>query len=96
LRLVSLRLNNRRRRGSQRLATIFCERFAREKDRFFRDAARARGTGSFGRAMVEAALRGSARFETAWLAAAIFLAALITTAIFVTTRFVAAGFASLR
>ena len=39
LRLVNFRLDDGRRRGSLRLATIFGERFAREKDRLFRHAA---------------------------------------------------------
>jgi hypothetical protein len=94
--LVNLRLNNRRRRRSQRLATIFGERFAREKDWLFRDAARGGGTGCFGWPMVEAALGWAARFEAARLTAAIFRAALVAAAIFVTTRFVTARFAALR
>jgi len=96
LRLVNLRFNHRRRRGSQRLATIFGERFAREKYRLFRDTAGSGGSRRLRRAMVEAPLRGAARFETAWLPAAIFRTALITTAIFVAARFIAAGFAALR
>jgi hypothetical protein len=96
LRLVNLRLNNRRRRSNLRLATIFGERFAREKDRLFRDAAGRRGSGRLRRAMVEAALRGTARFEPARLAAAIFLATLVTATILVATRFVAARFPTLR
>ena len=46
--------------------------------------------------MVEATLCGTARFEPARLAAAIFRAALITTAVFVATRFIAARFSALR
>jgi hypothetical protein len=93
---VNLRLDDGRRRGSERLATIFGERLAREKDWLFRDTARGGGSGSFGWAMVEAALRRAARFEPARLTAAIFRAALVTTAIFVATRFVAARFSALR
>jgi len=96
LRLVNLRLNNRRRRGRLRLATIFGERFPREKDRLFRHTAGRGGSGRLRRAMVEAPLRGTARFEPARLAAAIFRAALVTAAIFVATRFIAARFATLR
>ena len=65
LRLVNFRFDDGRRRGSLRLATIFCERLAREKDRLFRDGSGGGGTGSFGWAMVEAALGRAAWFETA-------------------------------
>ena len=93
---MNFRLDDGRRRGSLRLATILGERLAREKYRLFRDAARGGGSGSFGWAMVEATLRGTARFEPTRLAAAIFRATLITTTVFVATRFVAARFAALR
>jgi hypothetical protein len=96
LRLVNFRLDDGRRRGNLRLATIFCERFAREKNRLFRDTAGRGGSGSFGWAMVEAPLRGTARFEAARLTAAIFRAALVAAAVLVTTRFVTARFAALR
>jgi hypothetical protein len=46
--------------------------------------------------VIEAALRGTARFEPAGLSATIFLATIIATAIFVASRFIAAGFAALR
>jgi hypothetical protein len=96
LRLVNLRLNNRRRRSNLRLATIFGERFARKKNRLFRHTAGRSGSGRLRRAMVEAALRGTARFEPARLAAAIFRAALVAATILVATRFIAARFATLR
>jgi hypothetical protein len=51
---------------------------------------------SFGRARVKTALRGTSRFETTRLAAAIFRAALIATAVIVTARIVASRFAALR
>jgi hypothetical protein len=46
--------------------------------------------------MVKAALRGTTRFETTRLAAAIFWAALIAAAVIVAARLVAASFAALR
>jgi hypothetical protein len=96
LRLVSFRFGHGRRRCSSGLAAILCERLAGEKNGFFRDRAGCGGTGSFGRAMVKAALCGTTRFETARLAAAIFRTSLIAAAIIVTARFVTARIAALR
>lgn len=81
---------NGRRRRSRGLATIFGERLAGEKNGFFRDRAGCGGSGCFGRAVIEAALCGTARFETTGLAAAIFLATIVAAAVILTSVFVAA------
>lgn len=94
--LVNFRLGNRGRRGSRGLAAILGERLAGEKKGLFRHSAGCRRTWRFGRAMIEATLRGTARFEATRLSAAIFRTALIAAAILVAARFVSAGFAALR
>jgi hypothetical protein len=96
LRLVNFRLGHWRRRRGGGFATILGERLAGEKDRFFRDRAGCGGTGSFGWAMIKAALRRTTRFKTTWRAAAIFRTALIAAAIIVTARLVTARIAALR
>lgn len=96
LRLVNFRLGHWRGRRSCGLSAILGKRLAREKNGFFRDSAGCGGTGSFRRAMIEAALRGTARFKTTRLAAAIFRAALITAAIIVAAGLVSSRFAALR
>src|SRR5271154_3080709 len=96
---VIFRLNSGRRRSGRRLGAIFCERFARENDGFFDGVGWSGGAGetrSLGTAIVEAALLGTAWFESARLTAAILRTALIAATVFVATRFVAAGFAALR
>ena len=93
---MNFRLDDRRRRGSLRLATIFSERFARKKNRLFHNAAGRGRNGGFRWAMVEAALCRTARFEPARLPATIFRAALVAATILVATRFIAARFATLR
>lgn len=94
--VVNFRLDSGRRRCRRRLSAVFGERFAGEKDGFFGDSARCGRTDSFWRAMIEAALRWAAGFETARLAATIFLATVIAAAVFVAARVVAARFATLR
>lgn len=96
LRVVSFRLGNRRRRRSCGLSTIFGKGFAWEKNGFVRDSAGCGGTGCFGRPMIKAALRGTTRFKTTGLAAAILLASLIAATVFVAAWLVAARFAALR
>jgi hypothetical protein len=83
LRLVNFGLDDWRRRRSRGLATILGKRLAGKKNGFFGDGARGGRTGGFRRAMIEATLRGAARFETTGLATAIFLATIIATAVFV-------------
>jgi hypothetical protein len=96
LRLVNFRLGDRRRRCCGGLATILGQRLAREKNGFFRDSAGCGGTCSFGRAMVEAALRRTSRFKTTWRATAIFRTSLIAATVIVTARLVTARIAALR
>jgi hypothetical protein len=96
LRLMNFGLGHWRRRRNGRLASIFGKRFAGQKDGFFRNATGGGGSRSVGRAMVEATLRGAARFEPARLASTIFRDALIAAAIFIAAGFVATRFAALR
>jgi hypothetical protein len=96
LRLVKFRLRNWRRRRSCGLSAILGKRLAWEKNGFFRDRAGSGGTGSFGRAMIKAALRGTTGFKTTGLPAAIFWASLITATIIVAAGLVSARLAALR
>jgi hypothetical protein len=100
LRLVNFRLGHWRRRRSWGLSTILGKRLAWEKNGFFRGSTGCGGTGGFRRAMIEAALRGTARFKTTRLAAAIFCATLIAApvvlvSVLVAARLVSARFAAL-
>jgi hypothetical protein len=93
---VRFLFNDKRNGRGLRLATILGERFAGKKNGFFRDGA---GCGSFWRAMIKAALRGTARFKSTRRAAAIFrasLASVVLATVIVTTRIVSARLAALR
>jgi hypothetical protein len=97
LRLVNFRLDHGRRRcRCGGLPTILGQRLAGEKNGFFRDSSGCGGTCSFGRAMVEAALRRTARFKTTWRATAIFRTSLIAATVIVTARLVPARITALR
>jgi hypothetical protein len=88
LRFVNFRLGHWRRRRSCGLSTVLGQRFAREKNGFFRGSAWCGGTRSFRRAVVKAALCGATGFKTTRRTPAIFRAALIAAAIVVTARLV--------
>lgn len=69
--------------GYGRLGAIFCKRFTREKNRFFRRVERSARSAP---ALVKATLLGAARFESTRLWAALIVAARFATALLSTLR----------